>query len=359
MRSSKSAERAVVGLGWVIAAAWAGSVLGACGGDGRADAALVDADATVDADAEGDAALEAAVDDAAVLFDGEAPGRDGSDGVRCAVPLGAHPSVGAAVPRVGWRCIRHPTPLAAPRDVLVTRAGTVLLTELDRGRIVSFSTRDEAVTVIAAGLISPIGLRELDDDTLLVAEESRGSIARIDRPTGARTPIVDGLAAVTYVDLDARREVAFVSSFREVAPTGTGVVHRVELATGRAAPFLTGLHVPEGVVAEPSGGIVVADWVVPGRVVRVDASGGDVARTTELARDLGNVYGLVADGRGGFLVGDHRGRIEQVHADGTVETLVDGLGRPGGIAIADGRVFVAEFVDFGATGYLVELVGAL
>jgi hypothetical protein len=46
----------------------------------------------------------------------------------------------------------------------------------------------------------------------------------------------------------------------------------------------------------------------------------------------------------------------RVRADGSSEVVLDAIGRPGGIAREDdGTIWIAEFVDFGATGYLIRL----
>ncbi|MAQ17476.1 MAG: hypothetical protein CMN30_22110 [Sandaracinus sp.] len=264
----------------------------------------------------------------------------------CEVPAGADPRVGAAVPAMGWRCLRDPRPLIAPRDVAVGLDGAIYVSEMGAGRITRFG--DEAATV-ADGLTAPIGLRVLPDGDLVVAEEGLGTLARIDPTTGARTEVARDLRAVTYVAL-ADEAAALVSSFAEVAPTGTGVVWRVALNSGEATPLATGLNVPEGLFLR-DGELRVVEWHEPAAVM-----GGPPDALERLTEGYANAYGLLDDGEGGHLVGDHGGRIVHERADGSREVLVEGMGRPGGMAwTADGALLIAEFVDFGATGYLIRL----
>ncbi len=266
----------------------------------------------------------------------------------CPAPPGAHPSVGTGVPSPGWRCIRDPRFLTAPRDVAVA-GGSIFVSEMGSGRIVAVG---ETVDVVAEGLAAPIGLRMLPDGDLLVAEEGAGSIARIDVASGERMEVLADLSAVTYLELGPDG-AAYVSSFREVARTGTGVVWRVDLETTERTAYATGLHVPEGLFFEGDA-LRVVEWHLPSAVVGFPAGGGDEAM--ELGAGYENAYGLVSDREGGFIVGDHAGRIVRHRADGSTEVLLDGIGRPGGMAwAADGALLIAEFVDFGAPGHLIRL----
>lgn len=265
----------------------------------------------------------------------------------CPPPEGAHPTVGTGVPAPGWRCVRDPRVLTAPRDVTVD-GDTIYVSEMGTGRIV---TVGDSIDVVAEGLSAPVGLRVLPDGDLLVAEEGRGSLAHIDVATGERTEVRGELNAVTYLELGPDG-AAYVSSFREVAPTGTGVVWRVDLATTEATMFATGLNVPEGLFFEGDE-LRVVEWHLPSAVVGFSAGGGDTG--TNLGAGYENAYGLVGDREGGFIVGDHAGRIVHHRADGTTDTLLEGIGRPGGLAWHGETLLIAEFVDFGAPGYLVRL----
>ena len=246
-------------------------------------------------------------------------------------------------------------PLAAPRDVWVTRDGAIYVTSMGAGTIVRLD--GDRFVIVASGLQAPIGLREAPDGALIVGEEGAHSVARIDRTTGARTPIAGDLGNVTYLTIDPSG-VVFASSFDRVGPFGTGRVTRLDPVTRAVARYATGLHVPEGLFVDAAGALFVAEWSVPSSVRRFPPGGGDVGASSVVTADLANVYGLLADGAGGMFIGDHAGRVLRQRADGTREVVLDRIGRPGGFAReADGALLVAEFVDFGAMGRVMRVRG--
>jgi hypothetical protein len=272
----------------------------------------------------------------------------------CNVPEGAAASSGPGTPRAGLVCRRHPYPLTSPRDVLVASDGEIYVSEFGAGRIVRVI--EDGWDVVAEGLASPIGLRELPAGDLIVAEEGASRVARIDPATGAHMEIAGDLSAVTYLDLGPDG-AAYVSSFRVVAPTGTGIVWRVDVGTGAASPYVTEMNVPEGLFFQ-GGRLVVAEWHSPSAVLRFAAGGGGAGAAEILGVGYDAVYGLVDDGVGGALVGDHAGRIVQLGADGSEQDVLVGIGRPGGMAwTRDRELLIAEFVDFGATGWLIRVSG--
>ena len=247
------------------------------------------------------------------------------------------------------------TPLSAPRDVWVTRDGTIFVTEMGAGTIVRLDG-DRFVTV-ASGLMAPIGLREAPDGALLVGEEGGRSVARIDRTTGARTLVAGELGNVTYLTVDASGAV-FASSFDNVGPFGTGRITRIDPVTRAATRYATGLNVPEGLFVDAAGALFVAEWALPSSVRRFPPGGGTVGTSAVVASDLTNVYGLLPDGAGGMFIGDHAGRVVRQRADGSREVVLDRIGRPGGLArAADGALLIAEFVDFNAMGRLLRVRG--
>lgn len=260
-----------------------------------------------------------------------------------------------AVAAPGLSCEVLGGPLLAPRDVWVTRDGAIYVTAMGAGTIVRLDG-DRFVTV-ASGLSAPIGLREAPDGALLVGEEGGHSVARIDRTTGARTPVAGDLGNVTYIAVDAAGAV-FASSFDQVGPFGTGRVTRVDPATRATTRYATGLHVPEGLFVDAAGSLFVAEWSTPSVVRRFPAGGGAVDASSVVTGDLANVYGLLPDGAGGMFIGDHAGRVLRLRAGGAREVVLDRIGRPGGFAReVDGSLLVAEFVDFAAMGRLLRVRG--
>lgn len=277
-------------------------------------------------------------------------------GPNCQIPPGAASNVGEAIPAKGITCTRYPFPLTSPRDVLVASDGAVFVTEFDAGRISKLT--DNGFVTITEGLVAPIGLREDDDGSLLVTEEGKGTLARVDRQTGTRTTIANISGHVTYL-ARGHDGAAYVSSFKSLDDNNLGGVYRVDLASGAVTPFITGLDVPEGLHYDPEFLVYrVADWLAPGKIVSFSESGGNGAGKSSILDGLTNVYGLISDNHLGYLAADSVGRIVQVSEEGYERDVLIGLGTPGGMAAnPDGTLWIAEFVGFGQTGYLIRLEG--
>jgi sugar lactone lactonase YvrE len=273
----------------------------------------------------------------------------------CAIPEGASALITEGIPAPGLACLRYPYPLSAPRDVVETADGQVFVTEFGAGRIVRLT--GSGFVTVAEGLVAPIGLREENPQKLLVTEEGLHSLSRIDRATGAKNQIAAGMNQVTYLTRGPDG-AAYVASFQEAADTQKGVVWRVDLTTGATLPFATGTNVTEGLFFDAQNRLHAADWLLPSAVYRFPAAGGPIANATQVASGFQNIYGIAADGAGGFYAADHAGKVVRVAPDGTKTDVVTSIGRPGGLWIAkNGDLLIAEFVDFGQTGYLLRITG--
>lgn len=278
---------------------------------------------------------------------------------RCSVPPGADPRVREIEAPPGWRCVRYPMPLAAPREVIETSSGDIVVTEQSSGRVVR--VRSDRVEAIADGLSSPIGLREGDDRMLYVTEEGASALTRIDPTSGAATRLVTGLSNVTYLELTAER-VAYVSSFPSF--TQTGVVHRIDLRaqSPSAQTFSSGFYVAEGLALDPDGALVVAEWggpgsSGPGRLTRIPSAGAERMRGNEIATGFNNIFGIHRAPDEGYLVSANT-RIAHVHSDGGVDDFMRDIAVPSAITVTRaGDVLALEHVDINhqATGYLLRL----
>lgn len=270
----------------------------------------------------------------------------------CAIPPGASARIRELEPGPGRRCTRLPHPLAAPRDVVEAHDGTIYVTEMAAGRLSRLD--DTGLTTIAEGLAAPIGVRELPDGALVVAEEG-GRIERFDPKTHARATLAEGLGPTTYLDLDGTTVLA--SRFGDLtSPTG----HVDRIAGGVVAPFASGLVVPEGIAVERPGVAVVSEWgASPSRLVRVAPP----AAPEIVASGFVHLYGVVRGPRAdGFVVADVGGdRVAWIHGSGAIETVLDGIAAPAGLWLAkNGDLWIAEHVDgdgHQATGYLVRVSG--
>jgi sugar lactone lactonase YvrE len=278
---------------------------------------------------------------------------------RCEVPDGAPREIRVLVARAGVGCHRVAFALAGPRDVIVTREGNVLVTEMRGGRIVRLN--GERFVTVAAGLTTPIGMRELPDGRVLVAEEDAHRIERVNVQTAEREVIANGLAQVTYLALGTDGN-AYVSSFTTFAPTGT--IWRVPVTVGaRYTAYATGLNVPEGLLFDGAS-LLVAEWNGASRVARFVSAGIHASDALTVTNGYNGIYGILRASDGSLLVADHgrdtspTGRLVQVHSDGTQETVLDGIVTPGGMTQApNGDIWLTEFNGTGGAGYLLRITG--
>ena len=119
-------------------------------------------------------------------------------GRSCAVPPGAAAAIRAAKPRAGIVCTRYPWPLAAPRDVVEAPDGAIYVTEMAAGRVVRLGS--DGFSVVAAGLVAPIGLRATADQ-LFIAEEGAGRVSSVEPMTGRTAEVASNLGNVTYLTI--------------------------------------------------------------------------------------------------------------------------------------------------------------
>jgi sugar lactone lactonase YvrE len=216
-------------------------------------------------------------------------------------------------------------------------------------------------TTLADGLAGPIGLRELDEHTLLVGEEGGQRVGRIDRGTGARTTIADRLGNVTYVDVGPDRAI-YASTFTDLG-TPTGAVLRITpdgVAAPSADPYATQLLVPEGILFDGGGRLVVAEWGAPSHLSSFVPHGASAEDRSVVAQGFAHLYGVARAGDDGFFVADVGGdRVAQIHRDGSVEDVLVDVAAPAGLWVAkNGDLLVAEHVDGDShvsTGYLIRV----
>lgn len=272
---------------------------------------------------------------------------------RCVVPPNAPEYVREAIAAEGYSCERVPIPLRAPRDVIESRDGTIYVTEMSAGRIVRLS--NEGAVPVVSGLDAPIGLRELPDGRLLVAEEGAHRVSRVDPRTGARETIADGLAQATYLTLGPDG-AAYVSSFTAL-DTPTATVKRVGL-DGAVRDFATGLNVPEGLFFDERGRLHVSNWGAPSRLLRLEPAGGDASTATVLAHGFARLYGAAPHPDGVAVCDTATGTVTLVRGDGTREVILRDVAVPAGISgTAGGALLLTELGrdDFSGLGYVIRL----
>jgi sugar lactone lactonase YvrE len=135
------------------------------------------------------------------------------------------------------------------------------------------------------------------------------------------------------------------------AGTATKVVRFVRV---RPVAVVKGLHGVAGLAVATNGTIFAAEET-GNRVVRFDP--GTRARTVIAAAGIDQPLGLTLTRDGSVLVADSlHGRIVRIGDDGTLETVLDRLGLPVGLAASpDGNVYVADHVSHSARGTILRL----
>jgi outer membrane protein assembly factor BamB len=161
----------------------------------------------------------------------------------------------------------------------------------------------------ARGLDGPKGLG-LHDGTLFVADITR--VVALDAATGAERARYDAPGAKFLNDVA-------VLDDGTVLVSDSGTARIFALRDGRLETWLEHdlLRAVNGLLPE-RGRLVVT--TMQGRLLAVDMQTRAVAT---LAEGLANADGVVALGRGEYLVGEWPGRLFHVRADGTSTTLLD------------------------------------
>ncbi len=122
-----------------------------------------------------------------------------------------------------------------------------------------------------------------------------------------------------------------------VTTNSLGAVMRWNLAEGTSEPVSAGHEVLYGVAAKQGGQVAFADGGA-GRVLLAGPGG-----LEELARDLARPMGVAIDRDGSVLVSESgAGRVVRCRGGGRIETVLDGLGEPQGIARVGEQLFVVD-----------------
>jgi len=216
---------------------------------------------------------------------------------------------------------------------------------------------------LAVDIATPYKLALEPAGTLLVADGDRNRIVRVDPATGAETVVatLPRPLAVTAAANGAIYALADEKLFRVVgrrakqlarfdaegpnddAVTAAGRVYvarygdHVDVVTGAAARVLArGFDRPHGVTAAPDGSLLVADTYA-GAVRRVTPAG----RVTTLATGLVMPIDVAVDTDGSLLVAEiEAGRISRIGAGGTVRTVTKRLTSPSAVVVArDGSIY--------------------
>lgn len=216
--------------------------------------------------------------------------------------------------------------------VVLPRAGRwALEARLDGRRIRLGSVRAVAPAPPELVLSTPISALVAADGSLLVVENGRGRIVRIDRATGVTRPLVSGLSGLFGIAQTGDGDLLVTSQSQ---------LYRIDLPSGSRSTLATSGGEDFGPVVVAGDGTIYAA-VAPGSVVRIPPGGGS---PTTLASGLAAPHGLAVRADGGLLVADTgNNRLLLLDAAGTASQVAGGLGGPGPLALlGDGRVLVAQ-----------------
>jgi hypothetical protein len=158
------------------------------------------------------------------------------------------------------------------------------------------------------GLRMPTGMR-VRGDTLYAVDRSGLNVIDIRQRRIVRTIPLTGLRMANDVDVD-RAGNFYISD------TAGGAVFR--LAAGKLEPWLKDLSRPNALLCEKSRLLVGQNE----KLVAVDLTTRAVQELARFAAGA-NIDGIEPDGRGGYLVGDHGGRLFRISPQGEKTLLLD------------------------------------
>lgn len=231
-----------------------------------------------------------------------------------------------------------------PDDLAFDRQGNILFSNPHNGTVNRLNANG-TVTVLLHGLAAPEGLVELQDGTLIIAEQDTQRILAL-KP-GATSPIVLRTLPGTPSSATCKDGVDGIG-FDQVTNTliipdsPTGAVYSMSTDGKTFTLLAKGISRPVGATSDAQGNIYVADEC-GGAVWRITPAG-----ATQRIGGFGMPDDVVIDAYGNMLVIDLAPAIHaliRMHlASGKRETLASkGYIEPQGLLIdAQGRIFVAD-----------------
>jgi hypothetical protein len=235
--------------------------------------------------------------------------------------------------------VRASYSLASPAQILAVDAGTLLVVERGRHRILRVDARTGAFSVLTRAIPSPWGLARAPDGRVLAT--GANGVYELRGTTATR---IAGVSAGP-VAVAADGTIYFAESTR------VGALR----ALGRVNTLTTDVSAPHALVVARDGSLVVSD-TGNGRLLRLDPS---TLRTTVLASGVRGPLGAVETAGGELLVVEFdTGRLLRVRESATT-VVVDGLRRPYALAeAAGGTVYVVEGGELDRPSGAIARIGA-
>jgi hypothetical protein len=233
------------------------------------------------------------------------------------------PATGAAT------LLRAGAPFQGVADADVTRDGEVLICDWSAGTIFKLD-QGGGLTTLASGLPGPIRMAMDHDGSVAVTALSSGQLLRVS-PTGAVSTIASGFSRPFTVAVEPDGNYLVTEDF-------SGRLWRVDRITGAKILLTNGLDLAQGVALFVNGDVAVSSGH-PDFIKRVPRAGGSPTLLVG-SPPLGNPDDIHADGAGGFFVSESGlplgHRITHVDALGNL-TVVSSSGlfqNPEGLGIA-------------------------
>jgi sugar lactone lactonase YvrE len=133
--------------------------------------------------------------------------------------------------------------LSVPHDAIELADGTFIIAETGANRVVQMSNEGKLVKVVAESLEAPIGLVQVDADTVYVTDAAAGTVSAIALGSGQRTLISTGLSQPEGLSVDGKGRILVIEArARSLA--------RIDPTTGRQEILLSDL--PLGLQGPPS-----------------------------------------------------------------------------------------------------------
>jgi sugar lactone lactonase YvrE len=248
-----------------------------------------------------------------------------------------HPTTTAAIPQALGETVAA-GPLPQPDDLYLAPDGAVYISDVTENTVRRLD-KDGKLTVIATGLSVPEGIVELPDGALVVAEQGKDRLVRLNPATGQISPFltlhnppgglgVDGIAIDNHI----------AGSATIIVPDSpNGTLLRVSLDGRQVSVIASGFSRPTGAWVEADGSILVADENA-GALIRLRPDGSRQVLSREpLADDV------VEDPAGNiFVISISEGTVHLLR-DGSDTLLVKGLSSPQGLCFdPSGNLLIAE-----------------
>ncbi len=228
----------------------------------------------------------------------------------------------------------------ATRADIEVDPGDILVANVEEG-ILMVDPDTGAQTQIACLPGTAFGVTQDADGDLIVTDRADSSVKRIERTTGAITPISmgDGILRPTSVAIDSDGDLIVTNPPNDFSDLGN-VLH-IDSLTGEQQVINDSLHQPFGIAIDFDGDLIVTSTndqgdgsCCRGSLMRVDPSTGDATLIRQDPNGGGDPVDVVIDASGNYLVSDSSaGNIHRVTPDGFSTLIANGIEQARGLAL--------------------------